>query len=208
MGTKDKRVDAYIAKSAPFAKPILVKLRAAMHAASREIDEDIKWGMPFFCYKGKLLANMSAFKQHAAFGFFSSANVMGKEQVNREVMGSFGRLTAVSDLPSDRVFTGYVKKAVLMADARLKAPAAKRSTAAKKAPKPLPKTPPMLAAALRADAVLAEQWKALSPSHRREYLDWILDAKQEATRERRLATTVAQVREGKSQHWKYQAKRK
>ena len=103
MGLKDKRVDAYIANAAPFARPILAHVRAAVHAASPDVDEAIKWGMPFFCHKGKLLAYMSAFKAHAAFGFYRGALVVGAGTEKREAMGSFGRLTRVSDLPSKRL---------------------------------------------------------------------------------------------------------
>ena len=109
-------MDAYIANAAPFARPILAHVRAAVHAASPDVDEAIKWGMPFFCHKGKLLAYMSAFKAHAAFGFYRGALVVGAGTEKREAMGSFGRLTRVSDLPSKGVIGRYVKRAVALAE--------------------------------------------------------------------------------------------
>ena len=70
MKKTDPRVDAYIAKSAPFARPIQKRLRAAVHEACPEAEETIKWGMPFFLVDGKVLCFMAAFKAHAGFGFW------------------------------------------------------------------------------------------------------------------------------------------
>ncbi|MHB8840159.1 MAG: YdeI/OmpD-associated family protein [Gemmatimonadaceae bacterium] len=199
MGKRDKRVDAYIAKAAPFARPILTHVRTIVHAASPSVDEDIKWGMPWFCHKGKLLAYMSAFTAHV--GFYRGALVMGTGAVKRDAMGSFGRLTSVNDLPSKATVAKYVKKAVALAEQTVAGAAPRRT------PKPMPKLPAALARALRADAALREQWNAFTPGKRRAYLAWIAEARQEATRERRLATTIAQVREGKSQNWRYERSR-
>jgi uncharacterized protein YdeI (YjbR/CyaY-like superfamily) len=200
MTKPNPRVDAYIAKAAPFARPILAQLRAVVHAAAPQAEEEIKWGMPFFTYRGKLLCNFAAFKAHAAFGFYREALVLGTAAKGGSA-GSFGRLTDVRDLPPKRVIAGYVKKAIALADRTAAAPKKAR------APRPLPKMPPDLARALKVDAVALRQWKAFTPGKRREYLVWILEAKQAETRERRVAQTVAQVREGKSQNWKYETAR-
>jgi len=200
MAARNPRVDAYIAKAAPFARPILAHLRAVVHAAAPQAEEEIKWGMPFFTYRGKLLCNFAAFKSHAAFGFYRGALVLGRAAQGGSA-GSFGRITDVRDLPPQRVLAGFVKKAMALADNAAAAPKKVRT------PRPLPKMPPALGRALKADAVAWQQWQAFTPGKRREYLAWILDAKQDATRERRVAQTVAQVREGKSQNWKYEAAR-
>jgi uncharacterized protein YdeI (YjbR/CyaY-like superfamily) len=194
------RVDAYIAKAAPFAQPILAHLRAVVHAAAPQAEEEIKWGMPFFTYRGKLLCNFAAFKAHAAFGFHRGSLILGSAE-QRGSMGSLGRITSVRDLPPRRVLASYVKKAIALADVTAAAPRKSRT------PRPLPKMPPALACALKADAAAQRQWAAFTPGKRREYLTWILGAKQDATRERRIAQTVAQVREGKSQNWKYETTR-
>lgn len=203
MTTVDKRVDAYIAKSADFAKPILAHVRAVVHSADKDIDEDIKWGMPWFTYKGKLVAYMASFKAHAGFGFYRGALVVGKGKEIGGAMGGFGRLSSIKDLPSKRELVAYVKKAVALSVA---ASVGKKATT--RATKPEPKAPPALARALKADPVAAERWKAFAPSHRREYIAWVLDAKQDATRERRITTTIAWVRDGKPQNWRYEAKRR
>ncbi len=199
MGKRDKRIDQYIAQRAAFARLILSHVRAAVHATCPAVEEAIKWGMPWFCYRGKLMCHMAGFTKHAAFGFYRSTAILGPRG-KRESMGVFGRLTSVGDLPNKRVLAGYIRKAMAIADGTLEVPRRKRT------PRPLPKTPPDLAAALRADAVLRERWAAFSAAMRREYLEWMLAAKQAETRARRLALTIAQVREGKSLNWKYQSK--
>jgi len=201
MSTKDPRVDAYIAKSAPFARPILAHLRAVVHAAAPSIHEEIKWGMPSFCHNGRIVCGMAAFKAHATFGFWRGALVLGRGG-GQGAMGIYGRLTSVADLPSKRELVASIRKAVALADGAIAAP--KR---ARRAPKALPKTPPALAAALRADAEARSNWEKFSTGMRREYIVWIVEAKRSETRERRIAQTVAQLREGKSQNWKYATKR-
>ncbi|MBI2407845.1 MAG: YdeI/OmpD-associated family protein [Gemmatimonadetes bacterium] len=201
MGTRDKRVDAYIAEAQPFARPILEQLRATVHTASPDVDEAIKWGMPFFTSGGRLLANMAAFTAHAAFGFFRADDVMGAGKAERDAMGSFGRITSVRDLPPRSAIIAWVRRAVKLA-AEGPRPAAQRRAA-----KPTPKVPAALAAAIKTDATLRAQWAAFTPGKRREYLAWIAEAKQPATRARRVATTIAQVKQGKSQNWRYETKR-
>lgn len=200
MAKPNPRVDAYIAKAAPFARPILAHLRAVVRAAAPQAEEEIKWGMPFFTYRGKLLCHLAAFKAHAAFGFYRGAEVLDGAET-RDAMGSFGRITDLRDLPPKRVIALYVKKAIALADSSAAAPRKART------PRPLPKMPPDLARALQVDAVASRQWKAFTPGKRREYLAWILEAKQAETRARRVAQTVAQVRVGKSQNWKYETTR-
>jgi hypothetical protein len=131
MGTRDPNVDAYIARSADFAKPILVHLREVVHAACPECEEAIKWSMPFFLYRGKLLCFMAAFKEHAGFGFFRAPQVMGKAEQSDGAMGSFGRLTKVSDLPSKAVLVGYLKSGMKLVDATVAQPKAKAKAKAK-----------------------------------------------------------------------------
>jgi uncharacterized protein YdeI (YjbR/CyaY-like superfamily) len=197
MGTRDKRIDAYIAKSAPFARPILERIRADVHAASPEIVEDIKWGAPHFMYKG-ILCGMSAFKEHCAFGFWNGALVVDKRKP--DAMGQFGRITDVAELPSARVLAGYVKAAI-----RLKDEGVKRSVPRPAKPrKPLP-VPAYFTAALRKKKALAN-FEDFTPSKQREYVEWLTEAKTEATRERRLGKAIEQILEGKGLNWKYQGR--
>lgn len=199
MAGTDKRVDAYIAKAAPFAQPILTELRATMHAVCPDVEETVKWGMPCFEYHG-MLANMAAFKAHAAFGFWKQALVFGDDAKGKEGMGSLGKLTSVKDLPARRTLAAWIRKAMALNEQGVSArPAAK----AKKKAAAL-KSPGDFEAALRRSARAKKQWEAFSPSKRREYVEWIVDAKRAETREQRIATAVEWIEEGKSRNWKYQ----
>jgi uncharacterized protein YdeI (YjbR/CyaY-like superfamily) len=197
--SSDERIDAYIAKAAPFAQPILAHLRKALHEACPEVEETIKWSMPFFQLDGRPFANMAAFKQHCAFGFWKGRNVVG-EETSDEAMGQFGRLTSVSELPTKKVLAGYIKKAVEQHRVAATAPRA-RAPAPKKPPAEVPAD---LAAALKKDAKARKTFEAFSPSHQREYIEWITEAKREETRAKRLATTLEWLAEGKARNWKYE----
>ena len=206
MGTRDPRIDAYIAKSAEFARPILSHFRALVHRAAPDVTETMKWSMPHFDHGG-ILCGMAAFKAHAAIGFWKGELIVDKKyHKGNDAMGSLGRLTSLKDLPPDRVLIGYVKKGVALNAEGVKAPRVARREAKPK--KPEAKVPTDLAAALKKNAKARKHWDAFPPSHRREYVEWITSAKQEETRARRLATCISQVAEGKSQNWKYAAKAK
>lgn len=199
MGKRDQRVDEYIAKSAPFAKPILKHLRKTVHEACPEVEETMKWSFPHFMYQG-ILCSMASFKEHCAFGFWKGSLIVGQRAAEtREAMGHFGKITSVKDLPSKKVLTGYIREAMRLNETGVKSP-----TRANRKPKPALPVPPDLAAALRANRKAGAAFKEFSPSHRREYIEWIVDAKVEATRERRLLKTVEWLAEGKSMNWKYQ----
>jgi hypothetical protein len=199
MGKKDPRVDAYIANAAPFAQPILERLRAVVHAACPDCEEAIKWGTPHFLYKG-LLAGMAAFRKHATFGFWKGSLVVGADG-DGAAMGQFGRLTKVGDLPPKARLTSYVKKAMRLNDEAVPAPhvAARRS-----APKPAVATPADLVAALERNRKAGATYAKFTPGKRREYVEWIAGAKTAATRQRRLAQAVEWMAEGKTRNWKYE----
>lgn len=191
MGREDPRIDAYIAQAAPFAQPILRHLRKLVHTACPEVEETVKWGMPFFDYKG-MLCHMAAFKQHCAFGFRNDS-VLPEKLRSAEAMGNFGRLTSVADLPADKVLISYVRNAAQSNDAGVKRPRGTRS-----APKPPPPVPAEFAMALKLNRKTQGAFESLSPSHRREYIEWITEAKRDATRESRIAKALEWIAEGKA----------
>lgn len=195
---RDKRVDAYIERQAEFAKPILAKLRAMVHAACPDCDETLKWSMPSFIYKGSILAGMAAFKAHATFGFWQAKLVVGETGREREAMGSFGRLTRVEDLPDDATMEALIRKAMTLVDTGEKAPRPVKH------PKPALETPPDLLEALAANEAARATFDGFPPSARRDYLDWLADAKRPETRAKRLAQAVEWMAEGKRRHWKYE----
>jgi uncharacterized protein YdeI (YjbR/CyaY-like superfamily) len=193
-------VDAYIAKSARFARPILRRVRSAMHKACPEIGETIKWGVPFFEHKG-IVANMAAFKQHASFGFW-------KQRLMDDPAGLFPsrgdssmggkKFRSAAELPPDAVLIRYVKAAVALNDKGAKAPRPPRKK------RPPPKPPADLVAAFRKNRKAKAAFDAFSPSQQREYVEWITEAKREETRRSRLKQAVQWMAQGKPHNWKYQ----
>jgi uncharacterized protein YdeI (YjbR/CyaY-like superfamily) len=195
MGNKDPRVDAYIERSADFAKPILAHFRKLVHAACPDVDETMKWSFPHFDYKG-MMCSMASFKQHCAIGFWKGSLVLDGN-ASADAMGQFGRVTSLRDLPSDRTLTGYIKKAAKLNDEGVK-PERKAS-----APKSPLKVPADIASALKKNAAARKTFDAFNTSSRREYVEWITEARTDATRQKRLDTAVGWMAEGKVRHWKY-----
>jgi len=195
----DPRVDAYIAAKADFARPILEHLRAVVHAACPDVAETIKWGMPFFERAGRPLAHMAAFKQHCAFGFWQGSQVVGAGR-RAEAMGQFGRIATLADLPPARELEALVERAVALIEGGTRPARARKTAGAKPAPEP----PPDLTAAWRRNAAARRGYAALPPSHQREYVDWITEAKRAPTRARRVAQAIEWLAEGKSRNWKYE----
>lgn len=193
----DPRIDAYIAARADFARPILAHLRARIHAASPEIKEAVKWGMPFFTYHGQNLCSMAAFKGHAAFGFWHDK--VGERGGSSAAMGQFGRLTSLADLPDDAVVADLLAKAMALIDAGEKP----RADAQPRAPLPVPDD---LQTAVVADPAAASVWAAFPPGKIRDYVEWIVEAKQPATRTRRIVQAVEWIAQGKGRNWKYEKK--
>ena len=196
--SRDPRVDAYLAARPEFARPILEHLREAVHAACPEVEETIKWSMPSFTYKGQILAHMAAFKAHAAFGFWRR-EVVGETGAEHDAMGQFGRITSIGDLPGPSELDAMVRKAVAALDA---GPAPRKP---KQAPKPAPETPEDLRTALDADPRAAGTFDAFPPGCRREYVEWVVEAKRPETRAKRIAQEVEWMAEGKRRNWKYEA---
>jgi uncharacterized protein YdeI (YjbR/CyaY-like superfamily) len=197
MGTRDPRVDAYIAKSADFAKPILAYLRETVHEACPPVQETMKWSAPHFDYRG-ILCSMAAFKEHCAFGFWKASLVLDDTGPRaQEAAGHFGRIRSVADLPPKKTMIGYIRKAMA-----LNQQAVQPKRPPKRPKKPL-RVPPYLAAALEKNKKALATFESFPPSHKREYVEWITEAKREETRERRLATAIAWMAEGKAMNWKY-----
>lgn len=205
MAAKDKRVDTFIENAQAFAKPILKHLRTLVHKACPEAQETIKWGMPHFEYRGKILCSMAAFKAHCAFGFRWGALMKDAkgliEQANKSGMGHFGKIKSLDDLPADKILVEYIREAMLLNEQGVTKPKATETA------RPELTVPDYFAQALRKDTKAQVTFVALSYSHRKEYLEWITSAKTEATRSRRVATAVEWLHEGKGMNWKYEKKK-
>jgi len=194
--SRDPRIDAYIAKAAPFAQPILKHVRERDHAVAPEAEETLKWSMPSFTIDGKILMGMAAFKAHATIGFWRGQE-MGLD-VSKDAMGQLGKLTSLDDLPPEGQLDELIRKGVELART---APAPRK---VKHEPKPPGELHPEFAKALDASPKAKATLDGFPPSARREYLDWVAEAKQEATRAKRIADAVEWLGEGKRRHWKYE----
>jgi uncharacterized protein YdeI (YjbR/CyaY-like superfamily) len=201
------KVDAYIAKAQPFAQPILVHLRKVVHKGCPKVEETIKWSRPFFEYRGAILCNMSAFKEHCSFGFWGEeigAVLREAKVLEGDAMGSFGRITRVDDLPTEKAILGWVKGATAFIESgQYTSPIAARNRVVK-APKAALETPSEFATALKKDKKASAAFAKFSPSCKREYIEWIADAKRPETREKRISTAVEWIAEGKQRNWRYQ----
>lgn len=202
MQQYDLRVDDYIAKAPEFAKPILTHLRELVHQASPLIQETIKWGFPFFEYKGSV-CNMAAFKQHCNFGFWRSSMLSDPQGIlaeERTAANSLGRITDISNLPTDNILIAYIQEAVALNEKGVKAPAKPKAN--------MPAVliiPDYFADFLKQHPEAEAKFNQYSYSHKKEYVEWITEAKTEATRQKRMQTAAEWLAEGKSRHWKYQA---
>ena len=199
---KEKRVDEYISKSADFAQPILMHLRELVHTACPQVTEVIKWGFPVFEYKG-ILCNMAAFRQHCAFGFWKDPLMKqhaSLKEKNEKGMGHLGKIKSLGDLPADDEMISLIKEAVRLNEEGIKLPPKQKSGKQELA------LPPELSTALSLNKKAADTFNNFSASHKREYIEWIAEAKTEATRERRVETSIEWLCEGKTRMWKYQKK--
>ena len=195
--SREPRIDAYIAKAQPFARPILESVRERVHAVIPDVEEAMKWSMPAYLVAGKIVLITSSFKAHAALNFWRGQEI-GDGQPKAGAMGQFGRLTSVDDLPPDRELDALIREAAAIAKT---APAPRK---AKHAPKPPPELHPDFAAALARAPKAKAALEAFPPSAQRDYFEWISEARQDATRQKRIATAVEWLGEGKRRHWKYE----
>jgi uncharacterized protein YdeI (YjbR/CyaY-like superfamily) len=197
LPARDPRVDAYIARSAEFARPILVHLREVVHAACPRVTETIKWGFPHFMYEG-MLCSMAAFKRHCAFGFWKGTLIVEDGERDDDAMGHFGRIARVEDLPPKRRLAALVKAAMKLNETGVRGVRRPRQPKRKRVV-----TPAWFTAALARHARAKQGYAALTASQRREYVEWLADAKREDTREKRLATALEWLADGKDLNWKY-----
>lgn len=204
----DPRVDAYIAKSADFAKPILSHLRQLVHHAHPQMQETIKWSMPFFDHQGTV-CQMAAFKQHCAFGFWKASALTDPYQIINQgeeaSAGSLGRICSLSDLPSDEILIAYIREAIALNESGVKATMRVKEKPVKPGAEKKEITPPEeFLTLLDANPAADENFAKFSLSKQNEYLEWFAEAKTEATRSKRIQTALEWIAEGKSRHWKYQ----
>ena len=199
MPSTDKRIDEQIANAPDFAQPIMRHLRTLVHTACPDAEETIKWGRPFFLHNGRMLCAIAAFKQHCGFGFFGpgmSAVMKAAKMPAEDSAGSIGRITSLSDLPPDAQLLAWIRQAAELAASN----APSRAPAKPRADLPVPRE---LTSALAKSPAAKKQFSSFTPGCRREYAEWITEAKRPETRDRRVAQAVEWIAEGKTRNWKY-----
>ena len=202
MGKRIKEVDAYIAKAKPFAQPILEHIREIVHSASPDIEEVIKWGFPNFDYKGPV-CSMASFKEHCAFGFWKESILKDEDKIlnaeGKTAMGSLGRLTSVKEIPAKKILVKYIQEAIALNEQGITVPKKKPAAPSKEI-----ELPEDLANALAKNKKAKAVFEKFPPSHRKEYILWIIEAKREETRKKRIDTAIEWMTEGKGRNWKYE----
>ena len=201
MAKKDARIDLYISKSAEFAKPILIHIRELIHTACPDVEETIKWSFASFDYKGPM-CSMAAFKQHCAFGFWKASLMKDKSLVanaeSESAMGHYGKITSLKDLPPDKKIIAHIKEAMMLNEKGIKLPPRKATTTKKEIV-----VPEYFLNQLKKNKKAFITFESFSPSHKREYVEWITEAKTDETKNRRIETAIEWMSEGKSRNWKY-----
>ncbi|MBO9595072.1 MAG: YdeI/OmpD-associated family protein [Niabella sp.] len=203
MAIQDPRHEIYISRAQPFAQPVLEHIRKLVHKACPDVEETMKWSFPHFDYHGKILCSMAAFKQHAVLNFWLSNTISILKpylvvEGEAKAMGQLGKLTSVKDLPPDKVLLQAIKEAMILIDAG----ASLKKAPPKKAVE-LP-VPDALKKALAKNKTAKAVFEKFPPSHRGEYIQWITDAKTDVTRDKRIATTIEWLAEGRNRNWKYE----
>ncbi|MDO9373724.1 MAG: YdeI/OmpD-associated family protein [Ferruginibacter sp.] len=202
MGKKDKAIDVYIAHAAAFAQPILTHIRELVHRACPQVEEKIKWSFPHFDYKNEMMCSMAGFKQHCAMGFWKGSimtdPVLGENARSEGAMGHMGKIRSLKYLPGDKKLMAYIREAMELNDKGIKLPARSKATEKKELI-----VPQYFLDALATNTGAKKIFEQYAYSHKKEYLEWITDAKTEATRIKRISTALEWMAEGKSRHWKY-----
>ena len=199
---KNKAIDAYILKSADFAKPVLNHLRELVHKTCPEVEEKMKWSFPHFDFKGEMMCSMAAFKQHAVFGFWKAVLMKDPalaETAKSEVaMGHLGRITSLKDLPADKKIIAWIKEAMELNSKGIRLPSKPKTIDRKEIT-----VPDYFEKVLTKNKKAFAAFNTFSYSHKKEYIEWITTAKTEETRNKRIAQALAMMAEGKSRNWKY-----
>jgi len=202
MEQYDSRVDAFIEKASDFAKPILEYIREIVHETSPLLTETVKWGFPFFDYKGPV-CQMAAFKEHCSFGFWKATLLNDPHNalsIGDGSAGSFGRITKIEDLPSKEILQDFIRQAIALNESGKKTPEAIKKASTPKTELVIPE---YFTEFLKGYPNASFNFDKSSYSHKKEYVEWIVDAKSDATRQKRMETAAEWLAEGKSRHWKY-----
>lgn len=197
-------VDEYIEKSPDFSKPILNYIREIVHEFCTDAEEAIKWKFPTFMYKGKILCSMVSFKAYCSMGFWLHGEMQTIKNLETDVektnMFSLGKITKLEDLPSKPQLKKIILEAMELTDmgVKLKKAAPTKTETA---------VPDEFQNVLDQNKKVLEIFQKASPSFRKEYINWITEAKTETTRNKRMEQAIEWISEGKGRNWKYEKKK-
>jgi uncharacterized protein YdeI (YjbR/CyaY-like superfamily) len=201
MAKRNPEVDAYISKVQPFAKPILKRLRTIIHKTCPKVKEEIKWGAPFYLYQDRVLCATMAFKAHCALVFWKGALIGKTNKKAKDELKRLRRIPCLENLPPEKDLSAYLKRGMHLNEPTTKLPPREKRSAPLEAPSDLTK-------ALRGHPKAKATFDSFTPTKRKDYIYWIIGAKTEETRERRLETAIEWMAEGKSRNWKYEMLKK
>jgi uncharacterized protein YdeI (YjbR/CyaY-like superfamily) len=113
-------------------------------------------------------------------------------------MGNFGQLKSMNDLPPDRIILGYIRQAVKLNSKAIKVPRRTRRTEKKAL-----KVPKYFKDALVKNRMALKTFESFSYTNKKDYVDWMTEAKTEETRIKRLVNSIDWLSQGKIRNWKY-----
>jgi hypothetical protein len=192
-----ERINLYIAELPDWQRKHLVRVRQLIHSTEERIEEAWRGNAPHFDHQGSLIG-MHAFKSCVSIWFHKGASLkdghglfkLTEKDAEREV-----RKYKIHEGESinEKAFLDLLKQA-------LKVNAAQAGGAETKPTSRALVVPSDMEQVLRKDEQAWAQWEGLAASHKREYVEWITDAKQDETRKRRLAKALEMIRDGQAKN--------
>lgn len=192
----DEKIEAYLDRHEKWREQ-LGKMRELLNDTA--LEETVKWGAPTWTLDGKIVASIAGFKQHCAIWFHQG--VFLSDPHGHLVNAQEGETKALRQwrfAEGERVPVGQMRATIKEAIANQR-----EGKTIKPAVKKTLTLPPDLQEALSRDAHLQEAFEALTPGRQRAYADHVGAAKQEKTRQKRIATISPMILAGVGLHDKY-----
>ncbi|MCB0792148.1 MAG: DUF1801 domain-containing protein [Flavobacteriales bacterium] len=196
-----ERINSHIAEQDEWKRRLMVRLRQLIHQVDPGIEETWRWNGPHFDRNGIMLG-MSAHKTCVSIWFHKGALLKDPRRLfepleKDEAKGMRVYKLKESDAIDEKAFTELVKQAVKLNEDGVKLSEAK----------PARKTlvvPPELESVLKKDQHAMTNWEGFSYSKKKDYIEWVTDAKREETRKRRIAQAFQLIRDGLALNERYE----
>lgn len=196
MNEASENITAYIEKATPEFKEVMIALRSVLNNPNFDIKEDWKWGAPNFNNEG-MICWLAHFRNHVGMNFFKGTLIKDKynlfthyreEKGNRQL-----KFSDINQIIPEQI-EYYIEEAIKLNQENIKVVKKEIDTS----------LPLDLETELNNNPKAKMFFESLAPSYKRDYIEWIEEAKREATRTKRLATTMEWLSEGKKKNWKYE----